>query len=394
MSLWVGVGSSKHSDAFHAGREAALQAAAQTGEGAASLVLAFGSTRFDQDALLKGIRAITGDTALIGCSTAGEITAEGPAKRSVVVVAIRSDRMTATTGMGSRLDAAPRQAGEDAARPGTLAKPPDPHLFLMFPDGVSGNVAEAIRGVQDLLGLSFPIVGASAGDDLAFRQTYQYHGGTVASNRVVGALLSGPIAVGFGARHGWRPLGKPRLVTRALANVVHELDGQSAVNLYEQYFGNEAQALARESLARMTIIYPLGMPIPDEEEYMLRNVLRITPQGNLIYAGEVPEGSAVRLMMGSKEHALAAARHAAERAMMGLGTKRPQLALVFSSASRARLFGRDAGSEIRCIQEVIGAGVPIAGFYGYGELAPLSSDRYLGHTYYHNETLVVVTLAE
>lgn len=394
MSTWVGVGSSKHSDSFQAGRDAAEQAIAQMGGSACSFVLAFGSARFDQAALLHGIRSITHEAPLIGCSTAGEITAEGPAKRSAVVVTVQSDRMTATTGLGERLDTAPRQAGEDAARPAARAKPPDPHLFLMFPDGVSGNVAEAIRGVQSVLGLSFPIVGAAAGDDLSFRRTVQYHHGTAHTDSAVGALLSGPIAVGFGARHGWRPLGKPRLVTRAMANVVHELDGQSAVNLYEEYFGQGAEALRRESLARMTIIYPLGMPIPDEEEYMLRNVLRITPQGNLVYAGEVPEGSAVRLMMGSKDHALAAARVAAERAMMGLGAKRPRLALVFSSASRARLFGRAAGAEIRCIQEVVGLKVPVAGFYGYGELAPLSSDRYLGHTYYHNETLVVVTVAE
>ena len=394
MSIWVGVGSSKKSDSTQAGREAAAAALAQMGLSTADFVLVFASVRFDQQALLKGIRSVTQEASLIGCSTAGEITSQGPAKRSVVVVTIQSDRMTATTGVGLRLDAASRQAGEEVSRAPGRTKRSDPHVFLMFPDGVLGNVAEAIRGVQMTLGTSFPIVGGAAGDDLLFRRTYQYHRQTVYSNSVVGALLAGPIAVGIGARHGWRPLGKPRLVTRALANVVQELDGRTAVNLYEEYFRHGTEALRQENLARMTVIYPIGMPIAGEEEYLLRNVLKVTPQGDLVYAGEIPEGSSVRLMMGSKEHALVAARRAAEQAMDGLGRKAPKLALVFSSVSRARLFGRNAGQEIRAIQEVIGPTVPVAGFYGYGELAPLSSARYLGQTYYHNETLVVVTLAE
>ena len=394
MSTWVGVGHSKKSDSFQAGREAAAAAMAQMGLSTATFVLAFGSARFEQEPLLKGIRAVTREASLIGCSTAGEITPEGPAKRSVVVVTIQSDQLTATTGVGLRLDATPRQAGEDVAWAPARAKTAFPHLFLMFPDGVSGNVAEAIRGVQMTLGTSFPIAGGAAGDDFLFRKTSQYHQQTVYSHAIVGALLAGQIAVGIGARHGWRPLGKPRLVTRAFTNVVHELDGRPAVHLYEEYFGRGAEELRHESLARMTVVYPLGMPIPGEDEYLLRNVLRVTPQGELVYAGEVPEGTSVRLMMGSKEHALTAARRAAEQAMAGLRGKTPRLALVFSSVSRARLFGRHAGDELRCIREVVGVRVPIAGFYGYGELAPLTSEQYLGQAYYHNETLVVVVLAE
>ena len=392
--MWVGVGSSKHSDSYQAGREAAAHAMTRMGLTTANLVLAFGSVRFDQTALLNGIRSITRDAALIGCSTAGEITSEGPAKRSVVVVVIQSDRLTAITGLGSQLDQNPRQTGETTAWACARARAQDPHVFLAFPDGVSGNVAEAIRGIQTTLGTSFPILGGSAGDDFLFQRTYQYYHATVHSNCLVGALLAGPMTVSFGARHGWQPLGKPRLVTRALDNVVHELDGRAAISVYQEYFGKGAEELRQESLARMTIIYPLGMPIPGEEEHLLRNVLKVTPQGHLVYAGEVPEGSIVRLMMGSKAHALAAARRAAEQAMRGLGAKKARLALVFGSASRARLFGRGAGAEIQCIREVVGRDVPIAGFYGYGELAPLSSEQYLGQTYYQNETLVVVTLAE
>jgi hypothetical protein len=355
------------------------------------LVLVFASVRFDQEALLKGIVAVTEDTPLVGCSTAGEIQSEGPGRRSVVVMTIRSDRLQIATGLGVGVGANPRQAGQEVASHVSRAHLNGPHGFLMFPDGLTGNVAEVIHGVQDVLGLSFPIMGGSAADDFGFTRTYQYFHGRVYTDAVSGALLAGPIALGIGARHGWQPLGKPRHVTRALANVVQELDGLSAVNLYETYFGRAALSLESESLADMSILYPLGMPVPGEEEYLLRNVLRVDPDGSLVYAGEIPTGTEVRLMMGSKGRALEAAHRASEQAMLAIEPRPPRFGLVFSSCSRSRLFGRQAAEEVAIIQKRLGQTVPLVGFYDYGEQAPLTATGFRGRSYHHNETLVVVT---
>lgn len=394
MATWVGVASSRQPDSFRAGQEVAGKALEQTGQQLPDLVLLFASTRFDQEALLRGVLSVTRAAPLVGCSTAGEILSEGPARRSVVLMAIRSNTLQVAPGLGTNLSANPRQAGQEAATQAAQTKRISPHAFLMFPDGLTGNVAEVIRGVQDVLGLSFPIAGGSAADDFGFSRTYQYFRGKLYTDAVAGVQLAGPIALGIGARHGWQPLGKPRRVTRALANIVQEMDGHSAVNLYETYFGKAAETLRTESLADMSIVYPLGMPIPGEEEYLLRNVLRVDPAtGSLVYAGEISEGSEVRLMMGSKEKALQAARKAAELAMLAITPRKPSFALVFSSCSRARLFGRRAGEEIDAIRNVLGRSVPIAGFYDYGEQAPLTATGFRGLSYFHNETLVVCAVA-
>ena len=360
----------------------------------ADLMLVFASIRFDQETLLRGILSVAPSTWMAGCSTAGEILADGPSRRSVAIMAIRSDTLQAVTGLGMRMNLNSRMAGQELASQVLQSKISNPHGMILFPDGLTGNAAEVIRGVQDRLGLSFPIVGGSAADDFSFSRTYQYFQGGLYSDSVGGVLLAGPIAVGIGARHGWRPLGKPRRVTRGLANIVQELDGHTAVNLYETYFGRAAESLKSGSLADMSIVYPLGMPIPGEEEYLLRNVLRVDPTtGSLIYAGEVPEGSEVRLMMGSKERALEAARKAAEQAVLSIAPRTPTFALVFSSCSRARLFGQRAGEEIAAIRQVLGRSVPIIGFYGYGEQAPLSAAGFRGLSYLHNETLVVCAVS-
>ena len=393
MATWVGVGNSRQPDSFRAGQEAARKALDRMGQSHPNLVFVFGSVRFDQESLLQGVISLTGSAPLIGCSTAGEILADGPVRRSVAVMAIRSDTFQAAIGLGLNISENPRQAGRDAATQAVKAKLSNPHSFAIFPDGLTGNAAEVIRGIQDILGLSFPIVGGSAADDFAFTQTTQYFQDKTCHNAVPGVLMTGPIAVGVGARHGWKPLGRPRRVTRALDNIVQELDGHSAVNLYEMYFGRAADSLRMGSLANMSIIYPLGMPIPGEEEYLLRNVLRIDPAGSLIYAGEISEGSEVRLMMGSKENALQAARRAAEQAVMALAPRTPTFALVFSSCSRARLFGRRAGEEISAIRKELGEDIPFVGFYDYGEQAPLTAAGFRGLSYFHNETLIVCAVS-
>lgn len=393
MATWVGIGHSRAAESFRAGEEAAAQALERMSHPPADLVFLFGSIRYDQETLLRGVASQIFRTPLVGCSTAGEILPEGPAHRSVVAMAIRSDTLRAATGLGAGLRDNPRQAGREAAAAAVGARLQGPHGFLMFPDGLTGNGAEAVRGAQDVLGLSFPIAGGSAADDFGFSRTYQYHGGHAYTNAVSGVLLAGPIALGIGARHGWKPLGKPRKVTRSAGNVVRELEGLSAVNLYETYFGKAASPQRSEALAAMSIVYPLGMPIPGEEEYLLRNVQRVDPAGALVYAGEVPEGAEVRLMMGSKAQALAASRRAAEQAKLAISPRKPTFALVFSSCSRSRLFGRRLGQEIRTIRQVLGEEVPFAGFYDYGEQAPMTAAGFRGRSYLHNETLVVCAVS-
>lgn len=392
MATWVGVGTSKTSDSFKAGEEAARTALELTGNSSSDWVLVFASVCFDQTALLKGVVSMTKEAPLAGCSTAGEILREGPLRRSVVVMTIRSDSLKVAVGLGRGIRENPRQAGRDAATQAIQAKS-SPHAFVIFPDGLTGNGAEVIRGMQDVLGLSFPIVGGSAGDDFGFKQTYQYFQGKVYTNAVAGVLLCGAVQLGVGARHGWKPLGRSRVVTKASANTVQELDGAAAVTLYEEYFGKKAFHLGGEELARISIMYPLGFPVPGEEEYLLRNAIGANANGGLIFSGEVPEGTQVRLMMGSKEKALEAARTAAEQAVLSLAPHSPTFGLIFSCTSRAQLFGRRIAEEVAAIRTKLGEEVPLIGFYDYGEQAPLTAADFLGRSHYHNETVVVVAVA-
>ncbi len=397
MATCVGVGSSSSEEikkAIHEAARKALILAHPPEDRPVDLVVAFCSSMYPQEEILPALHSILHPKMLIGCSTAGEITSSGPARKSIVLLVFSSTTISTSIGIGNSVRTNPRLAGQQAALMAVKNNPPKKHAFFILPDGLAGNGTNIIRGAQEILGTSFPIVGGSSADDFRFQKTYQYAQQTLLSDAVVGVLFSGEVSVGIGVRHGWSPIGKPRLVTKAYANYVEKLDEAPAINLYEEYFGAQAEELKQEALAHLTLTYPLGMAIPDEEEYLLRNVLKVDPSGAIIYAAEIPEQSKVRLMMANRDAVMSAAQRAAQKALQNLGGRKPFLGLVFNSAARRKLLGFRAMDEIAIIQETLGSQVPLIGFYSYGEQAPLGAEIHHGQSHFHNESVVVVTLAE
>ena len=99
-------------------------------------------------------------------------------------------------------------------------------------------------------------------------------------------------------------------------------------------------------------------------------------------------------MIADKEGVLNAAKEAAARAREGLKNAAVSAVIIFDSIARKRILGRRALEEIEIIKKTLGQTVPIIGFYSYGEQAPLRAERYAGISYFHNEAVVVLGLAE
>ncbi len=396
MAISVGIGTSKEIESFAAGAAASLNALEKISREIPDVVFCFASSRFNHHELIRGIKSVIPDAPLIGCTTAGEITTTGTDNKSVAILVLKSDVLHTSLGIGKKLELNSRGAGQEIARETVLkAKKGDiRHVFMMLPDGLKGNGTDVIRGIQEVLGTSFPIVGGSAADDFLFQKTFQYFDEGVYEDSVGGVLFSGDISVGIGARHGWYPLGKPRIVTEAEHNIIKKLDGKPAVRIYEDYFGKRVADLRNELMTRMAVMYPLGMSIPEEEECIVRNALNVTRDGSLVCAGEVPRGSEIRVMMGSKETALKAARKAASVALGALRNAKAELVFIFDSVSRKRLFGRNANEEIAAVKSIFGEKTPLIGFYTYGEQAPLGATIHLGQTFFHNETIIVFAIGE
>lgn len=401
MSMHIAVGYNQSADDPHKAGALACQSAVNgLANEKANFLLVFASVAFDQEKMLAGVRSVEKEALLLGCSTAGEITTSGPlSSSSVVVMAIHSDEINFFGGVGEDIAKDARQAGKKVAE-AVLAQLPAgelPTSFIMLPDVLVGNGASIVMGVLDVLGTHFPLVGGAAGDDFQFKKTYQYLNDAVSSGTVVGVGMTGPVKFGIGVRHGWTPIGLPMKVTKSDGAVLHTIDDKPAIAVYDDYFGEYAKELRTDTLAKLAITYPIGIRVAESDEYLIRDPLSVDAAGSITCAAEVPVGSEVRLMMGSKQTAIEMAKVAAQNALQQLDGAPVKGAIVFNCIARKKLFGEMVGDEITAIQEIIGRETPLIGFYTYGEQAPLNGEVKnieRCNSAFHNETIVIYLLGE
>lgn len=393
MAITSGIGSSTNTaDSVAAGKEAVSNAIHQLGK-EAHIIFAFSSIKFDQEKLVQGMNEARGNATLVGASAAGEITSQATTFESVIAMAIHAPKIKFSVGYGEGAGADSHKAGADAAKAVLDAAGGETDLFIMIPEGLTGNGSAILRGVQSVLGENFPIMGGSAGDDYLFKKTWQYYNDKLLTDCVVGIGLSGDFAYGFGVRHGWEPVGLPLKVTKSEGAVLKELDGQPALKIYQDYFGKEAEELVREPIARMAYTYPLGMSVEGSSELLIRDPVIANDKGEITLAGEIPEGTTIRLMIGDRDKAIAAAKDAAETALKQLEGVTPEVIIMFNCMARNRLLGIRCSEENEGVQSVIGEEAKMIGFYTYGEQGPLLGKKGTP-AYFHNETMTLLVLGE
>lgn len=402
MALRVGTAFSKNTDPKRAGIEAVEQALkkARLEPGETSLAVVFSSVALDQEKLLAGVNAALGGAPVIGCSTAGEITDSGVHEESVIALVMQSSAITFSPGCASGVKKDARAAGKTFAE-AIMSKDPNVRAIMMMPDVLAGSGSSMVEGVLSVVGEHFIIVGGAPGDDYQFKQTYQYADKELLSGGITGTGLSGKFAMGVGVRHGWIPVGEAQEVTKADGAVLHELNHKPAVAIYEDYLGKQAEELKSEPLARLAIVYPLGIVSATNagDEYLIRDPITVNDDGSITLAAEIKKGEKVKLMVGSPEESIKAAKVSAQKMMDGLDGKKPEAVFMFNCIARKKLYGikEKHEEEIRAVQSIIGAETPLVGFYTYGEQAPLGGEiKNLKqcNPKFHNETMVLFGIAE
>ncbi len=376
-------------DSLEAGKEAVAEAVDGLGS-SANLVMVFASSLHDQEKVLEGVNLSAGDAIVVGCSDAGQIVGvkNKAYKGAVAAMALSMESVKMITAQAEGAKENSHDTGKRLAEEILEKNGEKPSLLLIFIEGLAQNGAAVVRGIQEVLGEDFPIMGGSAGDDFKFEKTYQYHQGKVITDSVVGVALTGEFSFGMGVKHGWEPIGLPMKVTKAEGAVLKEVDGKPALTIYEEHFGKRADELIKEPLAKMAYTYPLGMKVEGREELLIRDVVIANEKGEITAAAEIPEGSEVRLMIGDRDKAIAAAKEAAKEAIKNVT---PKAAIMFNCIARNKLLGIDCSKEIQAVMEIIGEDTPLIGFYTYGEVGPFKKE---GGSVFHNETMNLLVIGD
>jgi hypothetical protein len=334
--------------------------------------------------LVKGVSEIVGTQALIGCTTDGEICNEGFSTGSAVLGGIASDQIGFEIVCVDDISRNSEQAGRDLAN----AFSDSVRYVQLFSDGITGDGSAILRGLVSGFDKPIPVSGGTSGDDGKFVKTWQIIGDRVLSDAAVAIGFSGDFKLGTGVQSGWSPIGLPKKVTRSAGNILYELNGESALNVYERFLGKHA-----EKLPAVGVEYPLGLVGQNENHdenghLLLRATMSVNrEEGSICFAGEIPEGAMVYLTCGDRTSILNATETAARLAIEELGcTTQSSVVFFYSCMARKTVLGLRTKEEIERVCAQFNAAVPIIGFYSYGEYCRVGPG---GPSQLHNETATI-----
>lgn len=357
------------------------------GPAGADLVLVFGAREpLEAGAVLEELAERQPGTPLVGCSTAGEILDIAVTDGTVVASAIRFDSSHVRTA-SARIAEAPD--AEALGRGLAAALPPEGLRSLMvLSEGISVNGSDLARGLRAVLPPGTLVTGGLSGDAAYFQRTVVVDGTEARDGTVVAVGFYGDrLRVGHGCLSGWDPFGPERLVTRAEGNVLHELDGRSALALYKKYLGEHARDLPSSAL-----MFPLSIRTEDREGSLVRTILAVDDdRQTMTFAGDIPEGSWARLMKANFERLIDGAEGAARYAFDTLDGTPAELAILISCVGRKLVLDQRIEEEVEAVRDVLGGGAALTGFYSYGEISPLLEP---GGCELHNQTMTITTFAE
>jgi hypothetical protein len=351
------------------------------------LVLVFGGTEVLRDpALYHEVRAAYPGAHLLGCSTAGEICGERVFDDSLVVTAIHFDATEVAVHRAPVDEAGgSRQAGEAVA---AAIKREGLRHVLVLSDGQQVNGSELVRGMLAKLPMGVQVTGGLAGDGSRFESTLVFADEPPREGNVVALGLYGEsLKVGFGSLGGWDPFGPERLITQSEGNVLYELDGKPALELYKTYLGEHASGLPATGL-----LFPLSIQRSAEGDTLVRTILAVDEKAkSLTFAGDVPTGARAQLMKANFERLIDGAIDAARASLDTVGGSSPELAILISCVGRKLLLGQRTEEEVEGVREVLGPRTTLSGFYSYGEISPITPEA---SCQLHNQTMTITTLAE
>lgn len=354
--------------------------------GTPALVLYFAAPEAPSpDAILADLRAAYGDAPLVGCTTGGEIVGSDVLDGSVVVSAVGFTSATVRTAVRD-LTSTDQSRAIGAALAGDLAGESLRAVFILS-DGTRVNGDALVAGCVGTVPPDVVVTGGLAGDGARFHSTAVGCGDAMRPGRVAAIGLYGEsLAIGHGSFGGWDEFGPPRVITRSAANVLFELDGEPALDLYKRYLGDEAKGLPGSALLFPLSVCPVGAG-PGAE--VVRTIVGIDEEAHsLIFAGDMPVGHRARLMRGNFDNLVDGAGRAAEAAA---AVPAPCLGLLVSCIGRKLLMGQRIAEEVEIVADVLGRDSMLMGFYSYGEISP---HGFTGRCELHNQTMTITTIAE
>lgn len=336
--------------------------------------------------VFQKIRADYPKAHIVSCSTSGEIVNEEVFDETVAVTAIQFEHTLIRCVIRNV------QKGTNSYEVGkALMQELDAEdlvTIFVLSEGSFSNGSELVSGFNDNNPKKIPVTGGMAGDAGRFLKTRVGLDEIASEGNVVAIGFYGSqLQIGHSSFGGWDEFGRERVITKSDKNVLYEIDGRSALDLYKEYLGPYVNELPGSAL-----LFPLSMRTADASKSLVRTILAINEDDkSMTFAGNIPEGSKVRLMKANFDRIINGSSIAATNSLKAGSKNTPELAILISCVGRKLILQERTYEEVIAAKEIFGKDTFITGFYSYGELSPFNQDS---NCELHNQTMTITTFTE
>jgi hypothetical protein len=258
-----------------------------------ALVLLFCSPDYDLRALAIALRELFGDTVVVGCTTAGEITPFGYMTGTATAIGFPRAEFSAVI---DRIDGVADFQLADVAKRGRAAlarvEAESAHLSgetqtvaLLLADGLAATEELIVSTLHDALG-GLPLVGGSAADGLRFAETHVLEGGHFHRDAALLILLTTSRKFSVFRSHHFTHTDRKMVVTGAdpARRVVTEINAEPAAQEYARLVGLGAEPLNPMIFAAHPVMVRAG------GQYFIRAIQKVEDDGSLKFFCAIDEG--------------------------------------------------------------------------------------------------------
>ncbi|MBA1279306.1 GfdT protein [Pseudomonas stutzeri] len=261
-------------------------------------VLFFCSAEYDLPALADALQQYFGGVRLVGCTSAGEITAQGYSRSCVSAIGFDHRSFSVACELIDEMECFSLvDAQQLVERLGSVCRsnslaPIKNHSFaLTLLDGLSNREEQVLAALSAAFG-SIPHFGGSAGDDNHLADTHVYYDGRFHSGAAIVVLINTWLDFEVFTTHHILPNDEKLVVTRADSNSrrVFELNAEPAAEEYAQLIGVPVAALDH----RLFAAHPLAVRI--NEQYYVRAIQKVNDDLSLTFYCAVENGIVLTAM--------------------------------------------------------------------------------------------------
>ena len=338
----------------------------------AGMVLYFVSTSYPVETICREMADAFAEAQTVGCTTAGEMITGSMGVKSIVAMAFGKDtlkylKVEVLENIQTDTECVAKAFKSFETSLGKRMKTLDPERYvgMVLFDGLS-RCEEAINDMMGNL-TNVPFVGGTAGDDLTFKGTYQFHNGRVYTDAAI-LLLMEPTNGYAILKTQSAELTDIRLTPTKVnekRRAVNEFDGKPAAVAYAEALGVSVDDLPKYFAER-----PVGL-VFDEKNIFIRSPQEILEDGSVTFGSAIKEGLELNVVQATD--IVAGTVNALQNACDA------KAIVDFNCAYR--FVELTAKNQLQAYSEIFG-NVPTIGFSTYGE-------SYIGHM---NQTSTMLLL--